>query len=1159
MLEVKNLTKVYSGKGGVEVRALNNVSVTFPERGMVFLLGKSGSGKSTLLNVAGGLDKPDGGEVIVKGRSSRDFSASDFDSYRNTFIGFVFQEYNILNEFTIEQNIALALQLQSKPNDKAAVEALLEQVDLKGYGKRKPNTLSGGQKQRVAIARALIKEPEIIMADEPTGALDSTTGKQVLDTLKKLSKEKLIIVVSHDRDFAEFYADRIIELKDGEVISDVSKTFYEPKISTENVNMVSEDTITVKKAETLTDDDVRHIAEMLRKNGGEAVITTGKRELPDVKRACRINDNGTKETFKDTEVVEVAAYDGSQTKFIKSRLPLGHAVKMGASGLKSKPIRLIFTILLAVAAFVMFGVVSTFMLYDPDYSISEAMKEANYPSIRVNKYYTYVRNGYEVDNTTGEKTLEEVRENEQITLFGASEVATRSKDGLDYAGVFHFSDNRDSNGFSLSVYKNDNYLPINVKAEFSDYYISDRAVGFSDCGKTYLTRNQFAMIGEYPASADEVMLTEYLANLFVVTADNGINSINDLIGKKVRITGEAMGSSASFTVSGIAKTGTIPESYNDLRDKPDAISRDKKEAMQMTLKDVLEKGFLTIVFVSDDFYGKYAENISHYGNNVYVPGQYYESIRMERWYFELGESEDITNYSAGFYTEKTMSDYANIMHFYDLAGTEQANYSLADGQVYISKNRYNDILRDYVNNYAWRLGNYAKYDEQACEELGEDYNSDTQFRAALNNSYDKASQAILLKALDKWYATLAYKNYLYQAAGNLKDWAYSDYATDEAFLAAFDKIYNYYNYSGDYYSEKEDEEKEAPAAPAAPTAADWTVLETVVNRDFKAKFLREYYSKILESFYSIQATFGSEISDYNNQRWNYTDEEYVATGVTAKIDEALSALGMNPNDLKTVFVFNRALAFGKIYYVGVRGGATESLDIVGYFDYGTDSTWAEYFVKESFLSANARVRRDNYNQYTYVEEIITNYVAPKDAKYNALLSRTDNSLSQISAALAAKENEIYRLDNSVSDELGYFLDMIEDLTSIFLYVGLGVGLLASFFLLNFISVSISTKKKDIGILRAVGARGSDVFKIFYAESFIIAFICFVLACVGSFFVCFFLNKSIALDGVTLHLLNFGPLNGLIILGVSILVSLFATFLPVYFAARKSPVESIRAL
>ena len=154
MLSIKNLTKIYKIKGGNDTVALDKVNIEFPEKGMVFLLGKSGSGKSTLLNLIGGLDFPTDGEIILKGRSSKDFSQSDFDSYRNTYIGFIFQEYNILNEFNVEQNIALAIELQGKKVTKEAVDKLLDQVDLNGFAKRKPNTLSGGQKQRIAIARA---------------------------------------------------------------------------------------------------------------------------------------------------------------------------------------------------------------------------------------------------------------------------------------------------------------------------------------------------------------------------------------------------------------------------------------------------------------------------------------------------------------------------------------------------------------------------------------------------------------------------------------------------------------------------------------------------------------------------------------------------------------------------------------------------------------------------------------------------------------------------------------------------------------------------------------------------------------------------------------------------------------------------------------------
>lgn len=222
MIEVRNLKKTYKPKKGIRVQALDGINLKFEDKGLVFILGKSGSGKSTLLNMLGGLDNFDEGEIIIKGKSSDDFSQSDFDSYRNTFIGFIFQEYNILNDFTVGANIALAMELQGHKADSKTLNAILEEVDLTGYAGRKPNELSGGQKQRVAIARALIKNPQIIMADEPTGALDSNTGKQVFDTLKRLSKDKLVIVVSHDRDFAEQYGDRVIELADGKVISSIS-------------------------------------------------------------------------------------------------------------------------------------------------------------------------------------------------------------------------------------------------------------------------------------------------------------------------------------------------------------------------------------------------------------------------------------------------------------------------------------------------------------------------------------------------------------------------------------------------------------------------------------------------------------------------------------------------------------------------------------------------------------------------------------------------------------------------------------------------------------------------------------------------------------------------------------------------------------------------
>lgn len=191
-----------------------------PSAGLVFILGKSGCGKTTLLNILGGLDDFDGGDVTVNGRSFKSFTQKDYDDYRNRKVGFVFQENNLFDEYAVEYNVGMALLLQGEKDYKWRVESALKAVELEGYEKIKPNRLSGGQKQRVAIARAIVKNPQLLLCDEPTGALDSETGATIFELLKQISKNTLVVVVSHDRESAEKYGDRIIELKSGKIISD---------------------------------------------------------------------------------------------------------------------------------------------------------------------------------------------------------------------------------------------------------------------------------------------------------------------------------------------------------------------------------------------------------------------------------------------------------------------------------------------------------------------------------------------------------------------------------------------------------------------------------------------------------------------------------------------------------------------------------------------------------------------------------------------------------------------------------------------------------------------------------------------------------------------------------------------------------------------------
>ena len=219
-MKVENLSKTYRTRGAPPVQALKDVSFTLPDTGMVFLLGRSGSGKSTLLHILSGLESFDAGDITYRGNRFADFSERDRDKYRNSCCGIIFQDYSLITELTVGENIALALRLQGERDTDERVHRALDQVGLSGCEHRRVTQLSGGQKQRVAIARALVKSPRILFADEPTGALDEQTGKDILMLLKELSKERLVFVVSHDRTFAETFGDRIIELADGQIVSD---------------------------------------------------------------------------------------------------------------------------------------------------------------------------------------------------------------------------------------------------------------------------------------------------------------------------------------------------------------------------------------------------------------------------------------------------------------------------------------------------------------------------------------------------------------------------------------------------------------------------------------------------------------------------------------------------------------------------------------------------------------------------------------------------------------------------------------------------------------------------------------------------------------------------------------------------------------------------
>lgn len=247
MLKIKDLVKIYKS-GGTEVTALKGVTLSFRQNEFVAILGPSGCGKTTLLNILGGLDHYTSGDLIIGGRSTKDFSERDWDVYRNHRIGFIFQSYNLIPHQNILSNVELALTIGgvSKEERTERAKKALDRVGLEGLYKKLPNQLSGGQCQRVAIARALVNEPEILLADEPTGALDSVTSVQIMDLIKEISEEKLVIMVTHNSSLADKYATRIISLKDGLVEGDTDP--YEGMSEEEGKKVLPAEVIGKEKA-----------------------------------------------------------------------------------------------------------------------------------------------------------------------------------------------------------------------------------------------------------------------------------------------------------------------------------------------------------------------------------------------------------------------------------------------------------------------------------------------------------------------------------------------------------------------------------------------------------------------------------------------------------------------------------------------------------------------------------------------------------------------------------------------------------------------------------------------------------------------------------------------------------------------------------------------
>ncbi len=1074
MLEIRHINKTYTPKHGVPVKALDDVSLKFEDKGIVFILGKSGSGKSTLLNVLGGLDRADSGEFLIKGKSSNNFTQSDFDSYRNTFIGFIFQEYNILPEFTVGANIALAMQLQGKKATNEALNAILDEVDLTGYGNRKPNELSGGQKQRVAIARALVKNPEMIMADEPTGALDSRTGKQVFDTLKKLSKEKLVLVVSHDRDFAELYADRIIELKDGKIISDVSKISAKPNEISSGVCAVDEHVLRVKKGYTLTDHDLELIRKYIENADDDTIISTDGKNNTEVKKVLKMNDDGGKDTFVDTrpDDVKLKDYTPADSKLVRSRLPFKNSLKIGASSLKVKPFRLILTILLCVVAFAMFGLTDTMAAYDKyttyERSIADAKIDgAAFTKTRFREYSYYKDDG---TITSGNDSDDSEIENE--------------KDGYFYETKLSDSDIKkigDTLGIQmLPVYSPGSYSSISFSSS-----IANSSKLSSDNGSIYnMSMSGFCEIdqstfdntglklsaGRIPSATSEILITNFVYDQFAIAGMRGADATNpkftptspdEILNKTLTLSYQ--GNDFEFKIVGVAETNFNTSKYADYLPGAQKIDTTIATIINMgELETQIKYSFHSIAFVAPGTIDALVATTYDESSDPINT----KNVNNFNYYISLSSNSSYTtfNYIASL---SALSDHDAIVW------TDGEKTTLGD----------NEILLPY----------------------------------SLNNSEAYCSDSLAAGLVEAGYYDVMDKI-------NLTTKQLSEI------------IYELTYYSNAYLAEaKKDFPKGYPDAFKTQQITEGFIDNTASDEDIAdlyCSYLADY-GKTSDGY-----TGGYFVNEYGTPGYLYVRKAY-------KLIASCEDIG-----------YNKFGDSGIMEIQSENNYSRKNYNVVGY-----------YFPTLDFMISNeayADIGTPTGNILPMiVGDTLYNSVAKSDEIYSFCIGKMpyDNAskVRQIVEFNYTNFGRIrYQLNNEVSSTLEMVNSLVETLSQVFLYIGIGFAVFAALMLFNFISVSISYKKREIGILRAVGARGADVFGIFFNESMIITLINWVLASAVTVIGATVINNSLRnTGGFSLTLLNVGIHQFVFILAIGIVVAFISTFLPVLKISRKRPIDAIR--
>lgn len=1097
MIECGNINKIYNlKKGGASVEALSGFSLTLPNTGMVFVLGKSGSGKTTLLNLLGGLDKPSSGKILVNGRDISRFTEKEFDFYRNSFVGFIFQDFALIDEFNVGQNISFALELQNAKAKASDISTVLASVGLEGFENRKISSLSGGQKQRVAIARAIIKDPSMILADEPTGALDSETGNSVLSELKRLSESKLVVVVSHDREAAERYADRIIELKDGKIVSD------------------------------------RSLGEM----------------------PTEVSENGS-------------------LVLKKSKLPFAKGFLIGLSSAFKKPVRLVSSILLTATALSFFGVFSTLVLYDEVRSRRDVALKMHADSglfskslvFKTKKHeYDYI-NDKEISSTDATTFCNAVISKEEI-----EQINSTSKTGLDYAGVYR------TNDYPFEVVVNNEFVsPMSTKRCTCPFFS-----GFADCGMDYLKNNGMTLLaGHYPSFENEIAISRYHAEMIIdfyrEHSENGDlignYDYSKIVGSTIKMSFCDFGfdySDTLFDISGVVDTGPLNDYYLE---RIEARLGPNDVILLDDFTDYMRGTYHCLGFVSDGFYGKYAEAFSvSWEENIeglsFPVGAYFEGLNI---------GNQPTSPDGGLFVYLSRFADLDLFSFYkpDCSSTE------------FVEPKENEI---YVDLFAERSRYYSRYKDMLYDSLSgiEKANEEgvlPEFKSDQRNGELLTNCIAFAKTKDPLrFADLLESGYLREDITYLFDYFY-----EKAFQRYYIKsllddmvglnitgnfqiqdLYVTSDFYNNIISPILDSECENDISLYLECFEYIKKNEELSNFANNILHLKTCRSQPGEKLYELQnAIFralssgrGGSVSEEMWEDFNrlyledcYLEVSHSVYGFPCSVENLVSfEITCQIPSLDAEFECPKEVSYE------TSSGAKGHFKVIGMYSFkyankARDTDCGICFVNESYINKIAKCPKE-VEYWTVTDE----YQGSLDGRYNYVITKSTFSLEQVRELCRKGQGYEYRFVTKNSDEVDSFLYYFQPASQGIVIISLLLGVFAAALLATFISTAINSKKDVIGVIRCLGGRRSDIFGIFFGESLAIAIIAGVLASIIAAIECHILNWYAMAHFTSVAIFYFGPVNGLILLGVALAFSFLATFIPILRRTRVSPYAALRS-